>query len=179
MTDAVKLKIFNQCGAVFNRETFTEDDLEEGTNSNLVLYERFLTTALHKAMREANWSFLLHPVTLEDDLGEQFGYQRSFKIPATVLRIVAVNKAVKSKVMGNIFLTDGEPDVLVINKTITDDEEDYIPEEFWTLVAYELAFLVFGSYADSNIYNYIVTSYNNIMVSLLKSERSSEVQFWE
>lgn len=170
MTDTVKLKIFNLCGAIFNLEPFTEESLEEMTDSNLVVFDSFLPSALSKAMRETNWSFLLHPVTLEES-GQSFsGFEHAYKIPQGTLKIVTNTSAEKFRRIGNIFLTDGSANVFVIYKDVRNEDEDIIPEDFWTLVAYQLAFLVFGRYPDTAKYQHIVNAYNTVLSSLLRTE---------
>lgn len=170
MTDGTKLRIFNMTGSIAALEPFTEQDMESMTDSNLVVFDRFLAPALAKAMREADWGFLLHPLTLEDDMGPMCGYRHSYRIPATVLRVVADVHQGTFRQAADMLMTNGGPHVYVMYRDIADEDEGLVPEDFWSLVAYQVAFLSFGRLPDSAKYTHIMNTYNSLLLSLIRSD---------
>lgn len=187
MTDTLRLKIFNLTGALFNREPYTQDDLEkldagdEAANSDLVAYSQFLPSALGKAMRENNWAFLLHVITLEEDGGPRLGFQHSYTIPSEVLKIVTVGRnRPYYRVAGGIYLTDAhKPEVLAIYKDIDEEAEETVPEDFIALVAYALALVVFPKFGDTNIYSHLMGEYERLKTALIRSDNGMFHLAWE
>lgn len=189
MTDETRLKILNKTGSIFALEPFTEEKLEAVLNpsennsnlfdANLACLNDFIPSALTKAMREANWGFLMHPLEFTEDSGPLMGYAHSYTIPATVLKVVADVYNGKNRVIGSRWLSDGRPKVFVIYKEIPEEEEALIPEDFWALVAYQVAFLAFGRFPDNVKYQHLINAYNSLLVGLLRTDSNMFNGFWE
>lgn len=168
MEDSTKLTIFNVAGSVFNLEPFKEEELaSESPSPELETMKLFLPSALSKAMRETNWRFLVEKINLGEDLGPAGGYTHSFELPAGLFRI-CFSKTCGYELSKRVVLSYGIPELYGI---MSDPDEDGIPDDFWYLVGYALAFFVSNKISPGDSKTQMaMNSYNTILLSMLQNE---------
>lgn len=165
-----KLDVFNLTLQMFNINPVTEEEYESMTEDDkaykdIATLERFYPVALRKASRDHRWWFLEVKFELSDDLGSAHGYKHSYELPEDYHSLTWADGE-RYKVIGNILYTDGKGEAygyvkdiipteeVTTTTTETDDEGNetevttttneavsYIPEDFYDLVAYVLAYL--------------------------------------
>lgn len=140
-----KLEIYNLALSTMNVEPLTEEDLEStDRHQDVATLDRWFGTALRKASREHRWPFLEVELELGDDLGGGHGYAHSYQLPDD-LHSITWAEGTRYITIADCLYTDGEAEAFGLKKSIipTDDEGnyvDYIPEDFYDLVALALAY---------------------------------------
>lgn len=143
---------------------------------------RFFGTALRKASREHDWSFLTERIGLEgEDLGSARGYKHSYALPDSLFRLVYAEGGDYLRV-GSTLLTNGSPVIYAI--TLEKDrrnnyyfgQEDLIPDDFWELVAYALAFFASPRLSSGDAKTSIIMSmYNTLLQTLISNDVKNEI----
>lgn len=173
-----KLEIYNIALDTLNIEPLTEEELDGGTDPIVKTLNRFFMTAVRKASREHNWSFLTEKYQLnqKDDLGELRGYKHSFKLPNTLFRLIYADGGDYIR-LGDTIATNYYGNIYVINEYKDEDlNKYYIPTDYWELVAYGLAFFATPRLSSGDQKTQIVSSlYNTILSTLISNDVSSEI----
>lgn len=177
-----RLEIYNMALDVLNIEPLEKEELEADQKDPIVkTLDRFFGTALRKASREHCWSFLTEKIVLGNDLGSGKGYLHSYELPDDLFRLVYAEGGEYERV-GNILFTNGSPTIHAMsmrkmkNGNYTFGVDGTIPEDFWELVAYALAFLVSPrlSSGDSKI-QVISSIYNTILQTMVDNDVKNEI----
>jgi len=139
MTD---LELFNLALSQFDKQ-LAQSDLDATSPAKEVrLCRQFLPMAKRKAMREFDWSFLLVKidVDLADDDGGGHGFSHGYLLPTNLLKLVHASYDLPYLVTGGRLYTDAE------NPTVYGVMQDMpllgVPEDFYELIAYALAFQI-------------------------------------
>lgn len=150
LSSDVKLRIYNVATTVFNMRPFTKNDIEgdDDGDPNLSAFNILLEPALEMAMREYDWSFLLSLLDIGEDLGAAGDFSHSYKLPENLFRLCHVTSGVLYKCVGNMLLTNN--DKLNAYGIVNDFEEESVPNDFWTLTGYALAFLSSNSISSGD-----------------------------
>lgn len=178
-----RIDVYNICLDVLNIEPITESDLSEKLDPVPTL-ERSFGFAVLKASKEHDWTFLTEVVNLEEDLGSEGGYRHSYRLPYGLLRVVHLPP--NSVVSGMKLLTDGAPQIYAIvaekNKQgeFLFEQDESIPEDFWQLVAYQLAmFCAPRLCRDTNVVSLIQYNYKSVLENMKESDSRNCVNFIE
>lgn len=158
-----RLRIYNIALAVFNIEPLAEDDLKdtEGHPEVQVLDMHF-GTALRKAMRERDWTFLEERLKLGDDEGAECGYRHSYELPEGLFRLTRADGIYR--VVGTRLLTNGRPLAYGIMLTPPDTG---VPEDFYDLVAFALAFYASPKLSPGDTkFQIALNDYNTVLQTL-------------
>lgn len=136
------LDLFNIALSLFDRE-ITEADLDSKTPSKEVrLCNKYLPFARLRAMREFDWSFLIQELELDlnDDVGGFQGFAHGYKLPENLLKIVPSDTSTPFQVTaGRLFIDIDNPKVYGIMKDLP---EEHVPDDFYELIAYALAYQI-------------------------------------
>lgn len=166
-----ELTVFNTALTPFNIEL---TDLDSKPDEKSVrLCRRLLPDAIRMAQREHNWTFLT--VRLDMDYTDDSegvgcgGYSHGYLIPSGVFKIVDTEPGVSHRVIGPRYCTDTkDPEVYGMMKTIS---EEGVPDDFWTLVSYALAYLLAPSIAPgSQLSDEILRRYTWVAQGLISDE---------
>ena len=178
-----KIEVFNMALDILNIEPITSEELSAGTDPIVKSLNRFYGTALRKASRECDWSFLTEVRSLEgEDLGAKRGYRHSYELPDNLFRLIGAEGGDYIRV-GSLLLTNGSPTIYAIlldegKKNIFFGNDDLIPEDFWELIAYALAIFLCPRLASgSNKLQEISALYNTILQGLLANEIHNEKHY--
>lgn len=142
---------------------------------------RFYGTALRKASREHDWSFLTERIVLGEDLGSARGYGHSYELPDSLFRLIYAEGGDYLRV-GSTLLTNGSPVIYAI--TLDKDrknnyyfgQEDLVPDDFWELVAYALAFFASARLSSGDAKtNVIMGMYNTILQTMVNNDVKNEI----
>lgn len=178
-----KIEVYNMALDVLNIEPITSEELTAGTDPVVKSLNRFYGTALRKASREHSWSFLTEIVSLEgEDQGPKGGYKHAYALPDSLFRLVGAEGGDYRR-MGSLLLTNGKPEIYAIlleegRKNFYFGQEDLVPEDFWELVAYALAFLVCPRLASgSTKIQEISAIYSTLLQTLIENDIKNEKHY--
>ena len=162
-----RLRIYNIALAIFNIEPLTEEQMEDKEgHPEIQILDLHFDTALRKAMRERNWSFLEEELDLGDDEGARLGYQHSYELPDGLFRLTRADGIYE--VVGNTLLTNGKPLAYGIMQTLPDKG---VPEDFYDLVAFALALFASPKIAPGDTrYQIAQADYNIVLESLVRTD---------
>ena len=166
-----KLDIFNKALAVFNIAPIGEDEIQDSRNPDIAVLNLHLGTAIRKASREFDWSFLVSELSLSEDMGPHGGYQCSYKLPDNLFRLTSADGS-RYRRVNNWLLTDGKG----IAYGILDNYEEWkAPEDFWELVAYNLAIFASAklSPGDDKV-KMAVAMHDSILATMIQNECQGE-----
>lgn len=138
MTD---LDLYKITLSLFDRE-ITQVDLDSDTPSREVrLCKLYKDLAQVRAMREFDWSFLVVKLQMDyenDEPGR--GFQHGYILPQGLMKVVRTYTKYKYEVAeGRLYTDVAEADVYGI---MTDLPEANVPEDFYELIAYALAYQI-------------------------------------
>ena len=178
-----RIDVYNICLDMLNIEPITESDLA-GKVDPVPILERNFGFAVLKASKEHDWTFLTEVVKLGEDLGPEGGYGHSYRLPYGLLRVVHMTG--RGVVSGSKLLTDGFPRVYAIMAEKTPkgefvfEQDDSIPEDFWQLVACQLAmFCAPRLCRDTNVFSMIQYNYKSVLANMIESDSRNCVNFIE
>lgn len=162
-----KLRIFNIALAIFNIAPLTEEMMEDKEgHPEIEILELHLPTALHKAMRERDWTFLERPLELGDDEGSAGGYSHSYTLPQGLFRLTRADG--HYRIAGTKLLTDGMPFAYGIMQTLPDTG---VPEDFYDLVAFALAFFASPKLSPGDTkFQIAMNDYNTLLTSMIMND---------
>ncbi len=168
-----KLELFNYALDLLNIEPLTEEQLEnpaEGQDTTVPdTLNRFYGTALRKASRERDWTFLRVKLDLGEDLGPMAGYRHSYSLPKGLFRLCWADGEYSQ--VGNKLATNGSDEAYGIMDELPDEG---VPEDFYELVGSYLAFLASTrlSSGDQKAAT-ILTIYTQLLQNLMFTDASS------
>jgi hypothetical protein len=139
-----ELELFNITLSLFDRE-ITQEDLDSPTPSKEVrLCKLYYPLAKLKAMREFDWSFLVVRLQLDtsDDDGGSRGYLHGYKLPEGTMKVVQAFSVFPYEVAGGRLYTD--VDNAVVYGIMKELPTEHVPDDFYELIAYALAFQISG-----------------------------------
>lgn len=175
-----RIDVYNLALETLNLQPLDDStDLVNSSEPIVKTLNTFFGTALRKASREHNWSFLTERIELEgDDNGAMGGYRHCYQLPDSLFRLCGA-EGNDYKRVGDKLLTNGKPIIYAI--TLDKDrrnnyyfgQEDLIPDDFWELVAYELAILASQRLSSGDSKTQIIAT---IYASLLQTLISNDVQ---
>ena len=162
-----KLRIFNIALAIFNIAPLTEETIKDTEgHPEVQILELHLPTALRKAMRERDWTFLERPLELGDDKGEQGGFRHSYALPEGLFRLIRADG--HYRISGNVLLTNGMPVAYGIMQTLPDTG---VPEDFFDLVAFALAFFASPKLSPGDTkFQIAMNDYNTLLTSMVMND---------
>ena len=137
------LDIYNLALSVFKEPPVTEVELKSKSGHSIEVLSLFYQPALLKARDEYSWSWLEEIIELSELNSYLVGYKYAYELPQGQIKITEVlPREVEYRKIGNkIYSKDLIYSVIGIRtETITPDNPN-IPDEFWILVAYAMAFL--------------------------------------
>lgn len=181
-----RIDVYNLALETLNIEPLasTTDLTSSSTEPIVKTLNTFFGTALRKASREHNWSFLTERIELEgDDNGAMGGYRHSYALPDDLFRLCGADGGDYRRV-GNMILTNGRPIIFAI--TLDKDrrnnyyfgQEELVPDDFWELVAYELAILASTRLSSGDSKTQIIASiYNDLLQTLISNDVKNESHF--
>lgn len=135
-----ELELFNITLSLFDRE-ITQEDLDSSTPSKEVrLCRLYQPLAKIRAMREFDWSFLIVRLQLDsqDDIGGFAEYLHGYKLPEGVFKVVHAFSDFPYEVAGGRLYTD--VDDPVVYGIMDELPSEHVPQDFYELIAYALAF---------------------------------------
>ena len=139
MTD---LDLFNITLSLFDKE-ITELDLDSSTPSKEVrLCKRYYPLAKYRVMREFDWSFLIVKLQVDsqDDDGGSRGFCHGYRLPEELFKVVQTYSDFPYEVAeGRVFTDVEDPELYGIMNELP---YDFIPEDFFELIAYALAYQI-------------------------------------
>lgn len=163
-----ELTVFNIALTPFNIEL---SDLAKPNDKSVRLCRRLLPDAIRMAQREHNWTFLTVRLDMDyEDDAEGVGcggYAHGYLIPSEVFKLVGTD--IKHKVIGQRYCTDVEnPEVYGMMKDVP---EGGVPDDFWSLVAYALSYLLAPAIAPgANLSEEILRRYTWVAQNLISDE---------
>jgi hypothetical protein len=167
MTD---LDLYKITLSLFDKE-ITQADLDSDTPSREIrLCRLYKDLAQVRAMREFDWSFLTVKLQIDyDDDVPGRGFLHGYALPNGLLKVVRAYTKYKYEVAeGRIYTDIGEPDVYGI---MADLPESHVPEDFYELIAYALAYLIAPMLApEGRMDKVILQKYTWALNGLLVSE---------
>ena len=138
----IELDLYNITLSLFDRE-IAQADLDSATPSKEVrLCRRYFPLAKLRAMREFDWSFLVVKLQIDtsDDNGGGCGFLHGYRLPSGLLKVVHAFSDFPYEVAGGRIYTD--IDNLVVYGIMDDLPESHVPQDFYELIAYALAFQI-------------------------------------
>lgn len=162
-----RLRIYNIALSVFNIAPLSEDDMEDTEgHPEVQILDLHLATALRKAMRERNWTFLEEKLDLGEDGGPEGGYRHSYALPEGLFRLTRADGIYR--VSGNKILTDGMPLAYGIMQTPPDTG---VPEDFYDLVAFALAFYASPKLSPGDTkYQIAMNDYSSLLSTMVMND---------
>jgi len=137
-----ELELYNITLSLFDRE-ITQEDLDSQEPSKEVrLCRRYLPLAELRTMREFDWSFLTVKIALElsDDDGGNSMFSHGYKLPEGVLKVVhAFSDFPYEVVAGRLYTDEDAPVIYGIMRNLPTQA---VPEDFYELIAYALAYQI-------------------------------------
>ena len=136
------LELFGLALAMVDREVDQEDLDSEYPSKEVRLCRRYLPSAITRALREFDWSFLTVKLTLDatKDVGGYAGYSHGYELPADLLKLVPMNPWYPYEVnAGRLYCDEEMPPAYGIFKTLP---ATGVPNDFMELIAYSLAYLM-------------------------------------
>jgi hypothetical protein len=188
---------------VFGITPVTAEEIAEGEAREVKVLDLHFKQAVQKVSLDNRWSFLNDIIavgeessqqgtggtwqhvslSLGKDEGPKAGYAHSFKLPDGIMRIAFVeSENLKTRRVGNVLLSDcAEPIVYAHITANVVPENTAIPDTFWTLVAYQLAFLSAPalSNSDQKVIQMVASTYNDLLSSALYSDLSEQNSYME
>lgn len=146
------LDIYNLALSVFKEPPVTEVELKSKSGHSIEVLSLFYQPALLKARDEYSWSWLEEIIELSELNSYLVGYNYAYELPQGQIKITEVlPREVEYRKIGNkIYSKDLIYSVIGIRtETITPDNPN-IPDEFWILVAYAMAFLASESMSNND-----------------------------
>lgn len=164
-----KIELYNLVLSILNLAPITEEELEAGTDPIVVTLNGFYGTALRKASREHDWSFLTEEIELEgEDLGPKGGFGHSYALPANLFRLIEADGG-RYRTVGATLMTDGSPSILAM--TLSDEALANCPADFWDLVAYGMAIFASPRLASGDVKLQTISAlYNSILETLKEND---------
>ncbi|MBN2858819.1 MAG: hypothetical protein JXK93_00985 [Sphaerochaetaceae bacterium] len=137
------LELYNIALSVLDKE-ITQTQLDSTTPIKEVrLCNRYYPLAVLKAIREFDWSFLI--VRIEGLVGTfseegYMGFSYEYTLPEDLFKVVwAFSEFPYEVVGGKLYCSEEDPVVYGIMKTLP---ETGVPEDFYELIAYTLAYQI-------------------------------------
>ena len=164
-----KIELYNKVLSILNLAPVTQEEVRLGSDPVVVTLNGFYGTALRKASREHDWSFLTEAIDLTGgDLGPKGGFEHSYELPDDLFRLIDADGGHYRRV-GTILETNGGPSIHAM--TLSPDALEACPDDFWDLVAYGMA--IFASTrltsGDTKIQT-VSALYNTILQSLIDDD---------
>ena len=162
-----KLRIYNIALAVFNIAPLTEEQVKEPEgHPEVQILDLHLPTAIRKAMRERDWTFLETRLDLGKDGGPESGYEHTYSLPEGLFRLTRADGTYR--VVGTKLLTNGGPFAYGIMQTLPDTG---VPEDFFDLVAFALAFFASPKLSPGDTrYQIAMNDYNTLLNSMVMND---------
>lgn len=157
--------IYNMALSVFLEPPVTAEEVRHPSGHNVKVLSTFYQPAVMKARDEYCWSWLEDVIELSE--GEPMaGYGYSYILPDSVKLIEILPSDTEYRRIGNRILSQKPIEVCigVYNDEITPTNEN-IPDEFWMLVAYAMAYLASESMSNNNqvTIQVIASKYNSYL----------------
>lgn len=141
-----RFEVYNLALNILNIEPLEEGtDISRSSDDPVVkTLNGFYGTALRKASREHDWSFLMERIVLADDMGPEAGYSHSYRLPDNLFRLCHAEGGDYRR-FGDTLATNGDPVIYCITMDTSSKgdvifgNDSLIPDDFWELVAYQLA----------------------------------------
>ena len=162
------LDIYNLALSVFKEPPVTEVELENKSGHNIEVLSLFYQPALLKARDEYSWSWLEDVIELSEIEQKIKGYDYSYQLPQGQIKITEIiPRNVEYRKIGNKLYSKQAIDTVIGIKTdtITPDNLN-IPEEFWILVSYAMAFLASESMSNND----------QVMIQVVSSKYNSYLE---
>lgn len=168
MTD---LELFNLALAQFDKQV-TQSDLDAVSPSKEVrLCRQFLPMAKRKAMREFDWSFLTARIDVDhtDDDGGFHGFSHGYLLPTGLLKLVHTSSDFPYVVVGKrLYVNIDNPTVYGVMQELP---VIGVPEDFYELIAYALAFQIASMLApEGKTDQAVLQKYTWVLNGLISAE---------
>lgn len=145
------LDIYNLALSVFKEPPVTEAELKSKSGHSIEVLSLFYQPALLKARDEYSWSWLEEIIELRKEEGSMAGYDFVYTLPDAVKLVEIIPRDVEYRRIGNKILSKQEITTCIgINIDDVEPNNDNIPDEFWILVAYAMAFLASESMSNND-----------------------------
>lgn len=157
------LDIYNLALSVFKEPPVTEAELKSKSGHSIEVLSLFYQPAILKARDEYSWSWLEDIIELQKEEGTMAGYDFVYTLPDAVKLVEIIPRDVEYRRIGNKILSKQEITMCIgINTDDIEPTNDNIPDEFWILVAYAMAFLASESMSnnDQTVLQVVSSKYN-------------------
>lgn len=151
----------------------TEEQLKDtAMHPDVQILELHLGTAIRKAMRERDWTFLEVPLELGEDLGCMAGYGHSYQLPEGLFRLTRADGIYR--VVGDKLFTNGMPLAFGIMQTLPDSG---VPEDFYDLVGFALAYFASSKLSPGDTkYQIALADYERIKEMMIANDVTCQVR---
>lgn len=145
------IDIYNMALSVFMEPPVTAEEFRNGQGHNLQVLKAVYQPAVIKARDEHSWSWLEEIIELQKEDGSMAGYDYVYTLPDGVKLVEIMPREAEYRRIGNRILSKQEIETCIgINTDDVEPTNDNIPDEFWILVSYAMAFLASESMSNNN-----------------------------
>ena len=143
--------IYNMALGVFMMPPVTADEVRHPSGHDVSVLASVYQPAVIKARDEYSWSWLEDIIELESGTDTMAGYGYSYTLPDGVKLVEILPSDLEYRRIGNRIFSAGPIDACIgIDTYDIIPGNENIPDEFWILVAYAMAFLASESMSNNN-----------------------------